>query len=216
MAVVCVTDCRHHRLYHTDDHTRSGLFSSSQLYFEDIFNKCSQFIVDQATLFYKKHSFIQFKLTISGNDPLSLTCEVCRKPVHWSTNTVRYLYSFWALFVLYWMKLNDKVFYQPSLGSLCSYHIFSCPTRHILLYFKLNNVTLSVENKTPMEFGHTTVTTTTRLRNNSLLFFRINGITKPVTECCIKIVVISSHIGNLLHVAKLSQCIIIINLRYST
>ena len=54
---------------------------------------------------------------------------------------------------------------------MCSYHIFSCPTRHVLLYFKFNNVTLSVENKTPMEFGHTTVTTTTRLRNNTLLFF---------------------------------------------
>ena len=44
----------------------------------------------------------------------------------------------------------------------------------------------------------------------------IDGITKPVTECYIKIVVISSHIGNLLHVAKLSRCIIIITLRYST
>ena len=71
---------------------------------------------------------------------------------------------------------KDTVFYWPSLGNLCSYHIFSCPTRHVLLYFKLNNITLSVENKTPMEFGHTTVTTTTRLRNNSLLFFRINWL----------------------------------------
>ena len=44
----------------------------------------------------------------------------------------------------------------------------------------------------------------------------IDGITKPVTECYLKMVVISSNIGNLLQVAKLGQCIIIITLCHYT
>ena len=36
---------------------------------------------------------------------------ICEKPVKavfWSTNTVRNLYSFWALFTLYWVHMNNK------------------------------------------------------------------------------------------------------------
>jgi len=43
------------------------------------------------------------------------------KPVFWSKNTVGYLYSFWVLFVLYWMQLNNKTTYwrlksEPVIG----------------------------------------------------------------------------------------------------
>ena len=52
---------------------------------------------------YSKNTVL-FNLTISGNDAFSALYDVYRepvKPVFWSTNTVRYLYSFWVLFVLY-------------------------------------------------------------------------------------------------------------------
>ena len=46
-----------------------------------------------------------------------------------------------------------------------------------------------------MEFGHTTVTTTTRLRNNSLLFFRINWF--PFYIWLVVIILRSSYKHNL-------------------
>ena len=42
-----------------------------------------------------------------------------RKPVLWSTNTAWYLYSFWALFVLYEVQLDNKFVYL-SLDIICS------------------------------------------------------------------------------------------------
>ena len=48
----------------------------------------------------------------SGNDAFSAMCDVCRKPVFWSTDTVKYLYSFCVLFVLCWVKLNNYTYFQ--------------------------------------------------------------------------------------------------------
>ena len=69
--------------------------------------------------FYSRNLFI-FKLKIwllpfisFENDAFSAMSDINfvenrSNPVFWSTNTLRYLYSFWVLFVLYWLKLNNK------------------------------------------------------------------------------------------------------------
>ena len=51
-----------------------------------------------------------------------------------------------------------------------AYNIFGCSSRHILLDFKLNNVTLPIENKAAVEFCNSTMTTVkTWLRKKNLL-----------------------------------------------
>ena len=56
---------------------------------------------------------------------------VCRlkpvKPVFWSTNTVRYLYSLLALFVLYWVKLNNNRQYLLLRTDILQKTVTGCP-----------------------------------------------------------------------------------------
>ena len=100
--------------------TRSGLFwTSLSLYFNMMF-VCSDHFLTNGDIsllrqLYSKDTVL-FNLTISGNDAFSALPDVCRKlvkPVIWSTNTdQRYLYSFWVLFVLCWVKLNNNTCYS--------------------------------------------------------------------------------------------------------
>ena len=47
----------------------------------------------------------------SENNAFSPMCDVCTKPVFWGRNSVRYLYSFWVLFLLCWVKLDNDARY---------------------------------------------------------------------------------------------------------
>ena len=89
------------------------------LYVLSTFNKHQHFNVAQVTQFYLKLGSIKaynnyyapISLFSSENTyAFSATCDICKlkpvKPVFWSTNTMRYLYSFLALFVL---KLNNNI-----------------------------------------------------------------------------------------------------------
>ena len=63
---------------------------------------CCSGDVSIETRFYVSFQFSSNSLFSSGNDAFSAMCEICRKavqPVSWGTNTVRWLYSFWVLFV---------------------------------------------------------------------------------------------------------------------
>ena len=65
---------------------------------------------------YSRNSFI-FKLIICVIflGKRCVTCDNCRlipvKPALWSINALRYLYSFWVLFVFHWVKLNNNMVY---------------------------------------------------------------------------------------------------------
>ena len=86
------------------------------------------------TQFYLSLQFGSYSLFSYENNAFSVMCDICRKPdkpVFWSRNTVRYWYSFWALFVLcYWVKLNINPVYL-SLG-VCSWTSSSVTSRCIL------------------------------------------------------------------------------------
>ena len=63
---------------------------------------CCSGDVSLETRFYLSLQFGSNSLFSLGNDAFSAMCEVCKKavqPVSWGTNTVRWLYSFWVLFV---------------------------------------------------------------------------------------------------------------------
>ena len=104
-------DCRRHHASHAHVHVClifSVVFWTYDVYMIWLFflnvdiNHCwGNFILK--TRFY---STLQFRETI-----FSALCDVYKKPVKpffWSTNTVRYLHSFWVLVVLYWVKLNNN------------------------------------------------------------------------------------------------------------
>ena len=62
---------------------------------------------------YSKNTVL-FNLTTSENNAFSASCNICRKlvkPIIWSTNTMRYLYSFWVSLVVCWVKLNNNTCY---------------------------------------------------------------------------------------------------------
>ena len=85
------------------------------------------------TWFYLSLQFGSYSLFSFKNNAFSVMCDVCRKRVKlvfWSTNTARYLYSFWVLFVLDWVKLNINSVYLSL--SVCSWTSSSVTSRCIL------------------------------------------------------------------------------------
>ena len=89
------------------------------LYVLSTFNKHQHFNVAQVTQFYLKLGSIKAynnyyapisSFSSENTYAFSAMCDICKlkpvKPVFWSTNTMRYLYSFLALFVL---KLNNNI-----------------------------------------------------------------------------------------------------------
>ena len=90
----------------------SGLFSSFLLYFEILIFLCFDYLsnVDILVLLCRLfcRSSVLLEVTTwllffqSENNAFSAMYEVCTKSVFWGRNSVRYLYSFWVLFLLYW------------------------------------------------------------------------------------------------------------------